>query len=238
MTLVAITIVLAGCSTANTETPDISGVWVLESFSEDGTTKPVEVGVNAANQPWIQIADDVVAELGCNDFRSFDRHPYTYDDGILFIAEGLMSATACAGENGDLMKTDDLLSNAIRAGARARREGDQMTWTFEGAELSFQAVAEPPKKPEPRARTSIGALDCTPDVVGEERIVDAGADTLQVLLDTVPDVSWAEQDTTFAPGWPQGWFWLGYDKNDIPIAFIARGDIEPPEYLVYTCMSE
>ena len=48
----------------------------------------------------------------------------------------------------------------------------------------------------------------------------------------------AEEDPDFSPGGPDGWFWSGYDADGRVIAYAARGDIEPPEYIVYTCADD
>lgn len=111
-----------------------------------------------------------------------------------------------------------------------------MTWRAGATELNFRSALAPPVRPPRPPATALGPLDCSPGVVAEEMVDHDGRTTEQVLLDAVPEVVYAEQDPDFSPPAPSDWFWRGYDEDGILIAFIARGDVEPPAYQVATCV--
>lgn len=107
-----------------------------------------------------------------------------------------------------------------------------MTWRAGNTELFFESTETPPRPTTPPPQSSLGRLDCSPGGVAEERVVDDDRDAEQILLDMVPQVVCIEEDPVFAPPAPAGWFYRGYDATDEVIAFIAGGDVAPPEYQI------
>ncbi|VAW03647.1 hypothetical protein MNBD_ACTINO01-2654, partial [hydrothermal vent metagenome] len=49
----------------------IDGAWMLDSFIVDGEFTAVEVGVNSATLPTIEIGSTTVGNTGCNDFTVY-----------------------------------------------------------------------------------------------------------------------------------------------------------------------
>lgn len=241
--LALVVLLLAGCSASAADDPSLEGVWLLESFSEDGEHHQVQVDVNAPEQPWVEILETKMAgNAGCNGFGSTGKDSYIYQDGILVPGETAFNASLCMSEDGnDLMKVENLLTDVLwryPEGIEVETIDDQMIWRAGNIELFFRSTPAPPVRPPPPSPTSIGRLDCSPGVVAEERIANDVLSTEQILLDSVPEVVRTEEDPEFSPPAPADWFWWGYDENDTLIAFIARGDVEPPEYQVFTCIND
>ncbi|MCP4309410.1 MAG: hypothetical protein GY926_01970 [bacterium] len=232
-------LLLAGCSG---DTSSIEGVWLLESFTEAGEHVQVQVGTNTAQQPWIEISpDSMTGKAGCNTFDVYeeDQDSYTYDNQTLLLGQSFMTAKGCMGEPGtNLMAVEELLTNLLwhqPDGFEVETVGDQMIWRADDTALFFRSVPEHPKRPPPPRQTAFGPLDCAPGYVAEQTIDGDDRPTEQILLDNVPDVVRTAMDLDFAPSAPDDWFWLGYDETGTLIAFIARGDVEPPIYQIATC---
>ena len=232
-------LLLAGCTAAGPDDAAIRGTWLLTSFSVGGATEQVESGTNTADQPWIEIGDTLMGNAGCNAFQNTSEHPYSYEEGILFGGEGFQTAAGCIGNAGeDLMKVERLLLDTLwgsPVGVRVEITDDLMTWRAGNTELFFEPASAPPRPTTSPPPSSLRRLDCSPGVVSEERVTDDERDIEQILLEKVPQVVRTEEDIDFAPQAPDGWFYWGYDAAGEVIAFIARGDVEPPEYQVFTC---
>lgn len=102
--------------------PDIQGVWLLESFSQDGEQESIQIGANAAQQPWIEIsADDVSGEAGCNHFGSTDEDPYVFETGALMLGEIFINAAGCMSDTGaDVMKVEGVFTSVVGRSRRNR----------------------------------------------------------------------------------------------------------------------
>jgi heat shock protein HslJ len=229
-------LLLAGCTSPGLDGGSIEGIWRLESFSVGGATEQVELGVNTASQPWIDIGERLTGKAGCNRFGS----AYSYENGTLFGGEGERTAALCVGEdsNQDLMKVEELFMDTLwdsPVGIRVEVAEDTMTWRAGNVELSFRSTPAPPVPATAPPPTAIGRLDCSPGAVLETHVVNTDSSTEQILLEMVPKVVRTEADPEFAPPAPANWFYWGYDANETVVAFIARGDVEPPQYQLFTC---
>jgi hypothetical protein len=248
--IVAALVLLAGCgadgsaSGAGNDT-SIEGVWLLESFTEDGDQEQVQIGTNTAQQPWIEIsATAMTGKAGCNSFDVYEevKDPYTYEDETLILGQSSMTAASCMSENGnDIMAVEELFTDFLWQhpdGIDVETLDDEMIWRARDVELFFRSTPERPVRPPPPPQTAFGPLDCSPGVVAEEIVDGDGRTTEKILLDYVPAVVRTEADLDFSPPAPSDWFWRGYDETDTLIVFIARGDVEPPIYQVVTCTDE
>jgi heat shock protein HslJ len=232
-------LLLAGCASSGSDTDAIRGIWLLESFAVGGATEQVESGVNTADLPWVEIGEALKGDAGCNHFETMSDIPYSYDEGLLFAGEGFQTEVACRGNDGeDLMRVERLLMDTLwgsPVGVRVEVGGGSMTWRAGNTELFFVQVPTPPEPTPAPPPSSMGKLDCSPGIIVETQVVDDLRPTEQILLETVPQVVRAEEDPDYAPPAPAAWFYWGYDAVGNPIAFIARGDVEPPQYQVFTC---
>ena len=240
---IALTIALAltaGCAADTGDTESLEGVWLLEAFSENGGYEIVQPESNTAKQPWVEIGVMISGNLGCNAFQSGTTNAYTYENGILKPGETLKNASACLGNGtNDVMEVENLITDVLwqyPEGIAVEITNTKMIWRAGNIELIFRSTASPPAQPPPPPPSVVGNLDCSPGFVWEEYIAGDSRTTEEVLLDTVSEVVRTEEDQSFVPSGPPGWFWLGYDENDTAIAFIARGDVEPPQYQLFTCV--
>ncbi len=211
----------------------VQGFWILDHFTVAGEQHPVEVGVNTAKQPWLEIGEAIGGNAGCNTFGA----------SIEWTASGFVALEVaremqgCWLEGADLMAAENTLVESLQQvkNVEVLSFDDPMVWRVGTNEFIFYRIDGPPVPPTTLPPREIGKLDCSPGYVIEESIEDSARDTEQILRDEVPEVVRTEQDLEFAPPAPDGWFWLGYDADDNLIAFIARGDIEPPRYQLWTC---
>lgn len=244
--LVAALFLTSACGTTGEETAatshDVSeraqGFWVLEEYTVDGERREVEVGSNTASEAWVEIDTEAISgSSGCNDFATAGG--YELDSERLTFYEVFSTAMGCVGDDGaDLMEIESLFQELFWADpARIDVDfaGEIMLWRAGEIEFVFHRTGGPPAPPTTLPPQEMGQLDCSPGYVTEEVIDDSVRATEQILRDEVPEVVRTEEDLEFAPPAPEGWFWLGYDSDDNLIAFIARGDIEPPRYQLWTC---
>jgi hypothetical protein len=143
MALVAITALLNGCVESSEQ--EIQGVWLLESFNVDGADASVEIGVNTARQPWVEIGTDLFGNAGCNDFSESRDDPHSYENGTLVIGEIFNNMAFCGELDGTLMMVEEVFSKVMaqgQSGIRVSTTGDQMTWNAGGTSLSFVREAD------------------------------------------------------------------------------------------------
>ncbi|MCP3998172.1 MAG: hypothetical protein GY722_24390, partial [bacterium] len=221
---------------------NILGVWLLESYRTAAGLQHIEIGVNAAEQPWVEVDDATISgSAGCNGFGTAGDG-YRFDGETLSVDEGYLTASLCVGDDGtDVMQAETALRDLlwqIPSEITVKVRGDSMTWSAGGVELRFFRTTAPPGPPTTQPPQSFGKLDCSPGHVDRVVIDDTTRDAEQILRDEVPKVVRTEEDREFTDPSPEGWFWLGYDAQDNPIAFIARGDIEPPKYELFTCSEQ
>ena len=215
----------------------ILGTWLLEALHTPDDYVDVGVGINTAEQPWVEIDTEAISgNSGCNDFGTAGG--YEFDGEWLTMREVFGTAMGCVGDDGtDLMQIETIFQELFWADPiqiHIHSNGETMLWRDGNYELRFYRGTPPAPTPlEPPQ--AIGRLDCSPGYVTEQIIEDSVRETEQILRDEIPEVIRTEQDLEFAPPAPDGWFWLGYDADGTLIAFIARGDIEPPRYQLWTC---
>ncbi len=214
-------------SPEDTEALSFEGLWLLDSFEVDGVRHQVDVGLNAARHPWIEIDRVLDGSTGCNRFGG----DYTFSDGVLFPGEVIMTAAACVESDGaDLMATERVFTDALWVGENAITvvvDGDTMTWIMGDTTLVFVAADEIPQPPPPPTVHAFGRLDCSPGHVVEERHEGHSFDPEQLLIEAAPEVVLIEAGQ---PLW-----WWGYNAAGEVIAGVAEGDIVPPQYQVFTC---
>lgn len=229
---------LAGCGDpdpTDSATPDgvedasgeIRGLWLFEAWEKDGVESRVEVGKNAAVLPWIEIGDMLKGSAGCNDFFG----EYALVDGLLSPGEVMISASWCGGPDAgaDLMATEHIHSEVIGhpAGIEVDATDTTMTWTAGNVRITYVRVDALPPPPTRPPATEIGLLDCSPGFLVEQRITGDDLDPEQMLADAAPTVMRVEHE-------PPIWWW-GYDPDEQIVAGVAKGDIIPVEYQVFTC---
>ncbi len=152
--VIGVAVLSAGCDgrgASETELPlSIEGIWWLDWIEVDGVEWPIEIGVNALEQPSVAVTDRLSGSLGCNDFAT---QPFTFEDGLLIPGEFMQTAMLCTGLDG----TDAMSIERIIKGLFSRSPGiqvellvdvvsgdDEMIWTNGATRLSFvRAAAEP-----------------------------------------------------------------------------------------------
>ena len=117
----------------------IEGVWVLESFEVDGIDQVVEVGVNTASMPWIEITTSALGGSGgCNSFG----RSYTLSGGLLVPGEGYTTAVGCVGSR-DVMAAENAffgLLSSSEGGVRVVAADGVMEWSAGDTRLVFSSV--------------------------------------------------------------------------------------------------
>jgi hypothetical protein len=217
------------------EQSDLTGYWKLETIEVDGVVTPVEIGVNTARPAWILIGDGIEGSGGCNGFNSLDREPWTLRNGTLYPGDVMFTAALCVveGESDAVMATETVVKLFLW-GARENGFGVAITsdgtmrWSLGTTGLLFVPVDGPVHGPPPPPETGIGRLECSPGVMIRDRVSDTGVDGEVILRSAVPEVVVVNED-------PVGWFWWGYDSSGTVIAAVAKGDIVPVVYELFTC---
>jgi hypothetical protein len=113
-TLVVIAALLSGCG----ESPagEIEGVWLLESFNVEGADVSVEIGVNAARQPWVEIGNELFGNLGCNDFSETGDATPRYENGVLVTEEVFANLALCGPLDGSLVVVEEVFGQVLGQG--------------------------------------------------------------------------------------------------------------------------
>lgn len=111
------------------------GRWDLVEYTVNDVTSSVEVGVNAAEKPWVILAENNLnGSLGCN---SFEGTGVGYELSARRLVPGEVAVTqkACGGEG--VMEVEETFLDFVWAELAIRFEADEMTWTLGDAELVF-----------------------------------------------------------------------------------------------------
>ena len=132
----------------------IEGIWYLESFEVDGVEETVEVGVNTAYQPWVDLGNPyLTGKLGCNDFGGVPEDTYTLTDGVLKAGEVFRNAAFCVNEGEDptdenaVMVTEETFYGIFEEGIDGIQvdvDGDHMVWVAGNTKLTFSKAEAPP----------------------------------------------------------------------------------------------
>ena len=229
-------VLLGGCSGgAVLEQSDLAGYWRLDTIEVDGEASEVEIGVNTVRPAWVLIDGHLEGSAGCNDFHGFDAAPWRLHLGRLVPGEILFTAMLCSLDgNTDAAMTTEVVIQSFLWGARedgfdvaVTAEG-LMTWNLGATTLTFSPADGPVHGPPPPPETGIGRLECSPGMLVRDRVPDTGINGEQILRESVPAVVAVESD-------PVDWFWWGYDSSGTVIAAVAKGDIVPVVYELFTC---
>ncbi len=118
----------------------VDGAWMLDSFIVDGEFTAVEVGVNSATLPTIEIGSRTVGNTGCNDFTvygaGFTPDGFTVDGTPVVLGEVVRSAALCDVEDGTgLMFTPSVFREAMGnpTGFRVSSVDGTMQWLVDGS---------------------------------------------------------------------------------------------------------
>lgn len=114
---------------------DMIGRWNLVEYTVNDVTSSVEVGVNAAEKPWVMLTDDNLnGSLGCN---SFEGTGVGYELSARRLVPGEVAVTdmLCAAEG--VMEIEDTFLDFVWAELEIRFEAGEMTWTLGDAEMVF-----------------------------------------------------------------------------------------------------
>ena len=128
--------VLGGCSSSATEQLDmggLDGVWILETFDD----QRVNVDVNSAGTPWIEIDGTIEGSGGCNDF-TMDR--FELEGSELKPCETFSTLVRCLTDDParDPMAAETALLAVLGEDSIAVEMAEStMTWRASGSELSF-----------------------------------------------------------------------------------------------------
>ena len=117
----------------------IDGVWILDSFSVDGAYTAVDVGVNAATLPTIEIGETTAGNTGCNNFTVYGDG-FAFQDSPVVLDEVVVNAGSCDDEDGTgLMLTPSVFREAMwnPAGIMVSSVDDTMQWLIDGNTLLF-----------------------------------------------------------------------------------------------------
>ena len=215
----------------------IEGFWYLESFEVDGVEETVEVGVNTARQPWVDLGNPyLTGNLGCNDFGGVPEDTYTLTDGALKVGEVFKNAAFCVNEGEDptdedaVMVTEETFYGIFEEGIdgiQVAVDGDHMVWTAGNTTLTFSSSDAPPPIPTVPPNPSFGLLDCSPGFVTFEYLDGIGQNPDQLARAAALTVVRVEPEPPI--------LWWGYDENDEVIVGVVKDDITPPRWSIYTC---
>lgn len=183
-------------------THSIEGRWVFESWDEGGERIPVEVGVNAAGEPWIEFtqtfegerdsfvsgdgtgtAGTFVGSTGCNRIRDTG---YEFSAGFLVLEEAVIQAAGCEPDTAEQV----LLAMLWRTpdGIEVVMDSDRMQWFGSNLEgitypLVFRRDGSPPPDPGTGSSTSAPPTEAAPtmgvyEIEGIEVVTPARLDEL------------------------------------------------------------
>jgi heat shock protein HslJ len=152
----------------------IEGRWVLESWEQDGKQVPVNVGVNAAGEVWLEFTSleattagstgSFHGSTGCNRIIDTD---YDYSAGFLVHGRTVTTAMACKPDDAERALMAMMANNPD--GIEVRMADETMTWYGKNAEstsypLTFRRADSPDGSPpqptpsEPSSTTTTAAV--------------------------------------------------------------------------------
>jgi hypothetical protein len=135
----------------------IEGRWIFESWEEGDERITVEVGVNAAGEPWLEFRSDGTfgGSTGCNDIL-----PAGYEYAAGFLMHGDFNVTAADCEPGTAEEVLLTVLSNTPDGVEVIMDGDRMEWfgsNLEGATypITFRRDDAPP----PETTTTMAAAE-------------------------------------------------------------------------------
>ncbi|MCL1692274.1 MAG: META domain-containing protein [Actinomycetia bacterium] len=117
----------------------LDGVWVLDSYDVLGKFTHVEVGVNTALPPTIDIGSTITGNTGCNDFTAYGDSFKVNGEPQIFD-EVVATEALCGGADAEgLMLTPNVFREAMRnpAGMRVSSVDQTMQWLVNGSTFLF-----------------------------------------------------------------------------------------------------
>lgn len=208
---------------------DLIGIWTYDSYTVDGETVDVEVGSNAAKEPYVEFGETMSGTAGCNGFGGREDDPFEFERGKLRPGDIIFQAAECTPVSlmdsemafRDMVWNEDAIDVTI--------DGAEMTWRAGGEVLRFTKVDEAPEPPAPPPQTGFGPLDCSPDLVERTKVPAEGTDAEEVAFEANPRVSGVDVEN------PHKLRAEGYDANGEIILVVAFDDIRPETFSIYTC---
>lgn len=191
----------------------IEGRWILESWVENNDRIPVEVGVNTADEPWIEFtrtfegvrdsfvsadssgtAGTFVGSTGCNGIRQTD---YEYSAGFLVLDEAVVQAVECDPDRAEEVLLAMLWNTSD--GIEVVTDGDRMEWFGSNIEgivypLIFRREGTPPPDDADGSSTTAPPTGETPVIQVYE--VDGVEVVTPTLLEELPEQATQVQFTT------------------------------------------
>lgn len=208
---------------------DIIGIWTYDSYTVDSRTVNVEVGANAAREPYVEFGETMSGTAGCNGFEQSEDDAFEFESGTLRPGEVVFEAAGCIPAS--LMDSEMVFQDMVwnEDAIDVTIDGAEMTWRTGGVALRFTAVDEAPEPPAPPPQTGFGSLDCSPDLVVRTKVSAEGTDAEEVAFEANPRVSRVDVEN------PKKLRAEGYDANGEIILVVAFDDIRPETFSIYTC---
>lgn len=223
---------LAGVTACNGgaggDSREIVGVWAYDSYTVEGETSEVVVGVNAAGEPYVELGETMNGTAGCNGFEQLEDDRYQFENSFLRPGEVIFTASECVPES--LMDSELIFQDVVwnTAALAVTIDGNDMTWQGEDVTLTFTRVDEAPVS-TPAPQTTVGGLDCSPDPVQRNTVPAEGTNAEEVLDEADPQVSRIEVEDS-RKLWAEG-----YDDEGNLILVVAFDDIPPETFSIYSC---
>lgn len=207
----------------------IIGIWTYDSYTIDSETVEVEVGANAATEPYVEFSETMSGTAGCNGFEEFEEDTFQFEDGTLRPGEVIFQAAECVPES--LMASEMVFQDMVwgEHPIDVTVDGAAMTWRADGVTLTFTKADEAPLAPVPPPETRFGPLDCSPDPVERIKVPAGGTDAEEVAYQADPTVSRVDAES------PRKLRAEGYDSDGNIILVVAFDDIQPETFSIYTC---
>ncbi|MEM9132823.1 MAG: META domain-containing protein [Actinomycetota bacterium] len=221
--LAALTLFAVACTRQAEPSFDVLGFW----WAVEINGEPVEIGVNAAEAPWLEFTGtDVGGSFGCNNGGG----EYTLQGDQLRTTEIVSELQLCSiPDGGEEMVPMERALVQLLGSSELSRDGDTLTMRGGPYTVVLVAADGPPPIPEREPSSAFGPLDCAPGVVREQRHPDDGTPPEELAVEFEP--------TTFVvePGEPLHWW--GLDAEGEVVVGVLLGDNGPEsDYQILTCV--
>ncbi len=204
-------------------TSSVDGIWAVVEV--DG--EPVEVGVNAAEPPYLEIGGaEIEGHLGCNGGGG----RLVAKEGTLVVSEFFRTAAGCMPDS--LMFVEHALADVLdRGDVPYRLSRGRMIWEAAGHTIVFEPVSTPPTItwPDPPPQHQVGPLDCGGEATVDEirRIAHEGRTPLEIAASIDADVVEVEGLAPLQ--------WAGLDGDGIVRVLVFVHDDGTGDFQVMYC---